>query len=486
MLRQIVGYVPSTVIPAAVSFVMIYVYTRLLTPAEYGSFSLVFSFILVAQTSLFFAIPMALTRFYPQALAQNRRETFLSACYTLFYGLSSLIVLSIGIVSLFVPVAHPGLWVLTTLVLIARAAVVVNQSVNRISFKMGRFNTIECAHAVLGLGLGTAFIFWLGASAEAIVLGLLVASLLCVSADVGLLLTPFRVGWAKIERATLVELIRFSLPLILVDITICLLTLSDRFLLETLAGAEALGLYTVAYNLVERPTALVCSAITTATFPATVQVLHDRGSLAGSFQAGTNASMLLTLVIPACVGLALTAPYMAAVMIGADFRPGVAALIPILCVVALFRVVSFHIIDHAFLLGGRTSLAIWAYGPAALANIALNIVLIPRYGMFGAAWAGLLCQGTAVIVGWGLSLRTFPIRLPLIDVVKIVAAGFPMAVLLNVVTFTSTLAGLFQAIVSGALVFAAASAALDVGGFRTAAWKRLPERVTASRRADVS
>jgi len=113
-------------------------------------------------------------------------------------------------------------------------------------------------------------------------------------------------------------------------------------------------------------------------------------------------------------------------------------------------------------------------------------VLIPRYGMFGAAWAGLLCQGTAVIVGWGLSLRTFPIRLPLIDVVKIVAAGFPMAVLLNVVTFTSTLAGLFQAIVSGALVFAAASAALDVGGFRTAAWKRLPERVTASRRADVS
>ncbi len=150
MLRQIVGYVPSTVIPAAVSFVMIYVYTRLLTPAKYGSFSLVFSFILVAQTSLFFAIPMALTRFYPQALAQDRRETFLSACYTLFYGLSSLMVLSIGSVSLFVPVAHPGLWVLTTLVLIARAAVVVNQSVNRISFKMGRFNTIECAHAVLG------------------------------------------------------------------------------------------------------------------------------------------------------------------------------------------------------------------------------------------------------------------------------------------------------------------------------------------------
>ena len=181
---------------------MIYVYTRLLTPAAYGSFSLVFSAILVIQTSLFFAIPMALTRYYPEAVSQDRREAFLSACYTLFYGLSFLLVLLIGAVSLFSTIHQPVLWGLSTLMLVLRSAVVLNQSVNRISFRMHRFNIIECAHAILGFGFGTAFIYWLGGSAEAVVLGFLLAALLCLCADIRLLLTPFRVGWKSIERAT--------------------------------------------------------------------------------------------------------------------------------------------------------------------------------------------------------------------------------------------------------------------------------------------
>lgn len=477
MFRHIVGYGPSTVVPAAVSFCMIYVYTRLLTPAAYGSFSLVFSAILVIQTSLFFAIPVALTRFYPEALSQDRREAFLSACYTLFYGLGFLLLLLIGSASVFANLHEPVLWALSALVLVARSAVVLNQSVNRISFQTRRFNVIECAHAILGFGFGTVFIYWLGGSAEAVILGLLLAALLCLLADVPLLLMPFRFGWKRIERATIVQLVKFSLPLIVVDITVCLLTLSDRFLLEALGGVASLGIYTVAYNLVERPTTLISTAITTATFPIAVQVLHDRGRSAGRRQAGTNAGILLALTIPACVGLALTAPYMAAVMIGEDFRSGVAALIPVLCAVALFRSMSLHIIDHAFLFAGRPSLALWAYGPAAAANIALNIVLIPRYGMFGAAWAGLVCQAGAVVIGWSLSRRAFPIALPIIDLVKIIAAVIPMALFLSHVTFALSWTGLLEAVVSGALVFAASAAVLNIGGIRVATLKYLPAAI---------
>ena len=476
MFRQIVGYVPSTVIPAVVSFLMIYVYTRLLTPAAYGSFSLVFSAIVVVQTSLFFAIPMALTRFYPEALAQDRQEGFLSACYSFFYGFSVLLVLMVGIVSVFIMPRDPVLWGLSVLVLLARSAVVLNQSVNRISFAVGRFTVIECTHAILGLGLGTLFIHWLGASAEAVVLGLLISALVCMAIDFHLLLTPFRFGWRKIERVTLATLVRFSLPLIVVDITVCLLTLSDRFLLNKLGGVEALGIYTVAYSLVERPITLICIAITTATFPIAVHVMHEKGRDAGGRQLGQNAAILLALAIPACVGLAFTAPQMAAVMVGADFRDGVAALIPILCVVALLRGCSIHIIDHAFQLAERTSLAIWAYGPAAAANIILNFVLIPRYGVFGAAWAGLACQAIAVVVGWGLSRRVFPITLPVIDIMKVIVAVCPMAVLLKQVAFSPTWAGLSQSVVSGALVFAVSAAVLNVGGVTVALLKRCASR----------
>jgi O-antigen/teichoic acid export membrane protein len=88
MVRQIASYVPATLVPAAVSFLLIYLYTRLLTPAEYGYFSLAFAVVQFAQTTLFFAIPITLTRYYPEAVAEDRAESFLSDCYMLFYALA--------------------------------------------------------------------------------------------------------------------------------------------------------------------------------------------------------------------------------------------------------------------------------------------------------------------------------------------------------------------------------------------------------------
>ena len=101
---------------------------------------------------------MALTRRYPEALSRDRRETVLSACYTPFYGLDFPLLMLIGVASLFVNAHQPALWGLSTLVLVARSAVVLNQSVNRISFQRRRFKIVECGHAVLGFGLGAIVI----------------------------------------------------------------------------------------------------------------------------------------------------------------------------------------------------------------------------------------------------------------------------------------------------------------------------------------
>lgn len=466
MFRQIIGYMPATVIPAATSFLMIYVYTRLLTPSEYGNFSLVFSAVLVVQTSLFFAIPVALTRFYPEAVDQERRDHFLVECYLLFYTLCVLVAGIIGVAVCFSHMHLAILWGLATLVLISRSAVALNQSVNRISSQTRRYNMIECAHAVLGFALGSLFIYLLGASAEAVLLGLLVAAMVCMLVDSASLSLPFRRSWKQIDRAAVTQLIKFSMPLIVVDITVCLLALSDRFLLEVLGGAGALGVYTVAYNLVERPTTLICTAITTATFPVAVQVLQDHGPGAGGRQIGINGTILLALIIPACVGLALISPYISAVMIGEQFRIGVTSVIPIMCFTALFRGISAHVIDHAFHLAGRTNLALWVYAPSAAANVFLNLLLIPRYGMFGAAWAGLACQALAVVIGWVIARQTFPVRWQAGEIAKIIVAVVPMALILSVLSFPRSWVGLSAAMSLGALVFSLTAALLDVGGAR--------------------
>jgi O-antigen/teichoic acid export membrane protein len=351
--------------------------------------------------------------------------------------------------------------------LLFRSLVQLNQAVNRSANLMGRFNIIECVHAALGLGFSLLALYTLGPGTEAIVIGLLVAAVLCSLADVSLLASPFRRVAGSLDKAEMMRLVAYAWPLVAVAATAVIMQNSDRFLLGSLAGPDVLGIFAVAYNLVERPTTLVCALISTATFPLVVQVLEHHGKEAARIQAGRNGIVLLLVTLPACVGLALTADYVAATLVGPAFRDGVAALLPILAFTALARGFRSHFIDHAFHLSGRPLLMLWTYGPATLANIGLNLYVIPRYGMFGAAWTAFACQSATVVVGWFLGTSLFPVWLPFGQVVRCILAVLPMAAALALVRFPLTWSGLFAAVTMGAALYITSAVVLNVGEIRT-------------------
>jgi O-antigen/teichoic acid export membrane protein len=477
--RQIIGYIPSNVIPAIVSVVMIYAYTRLLSPAAFGSYSYVFSAVLVLQTSLFYALPIAVMRFFPAAARDGRRDGLLKEAYLVFYGMC-VVVVAIGVcVSLFVPLPADyrlAAW-LAMPMLLFRSLVQLNQSVNRSSNLMRRYNTIEGAHAVLGFGLGLAALFVIGHGPEAIILGLMLAAIICSCVDISLLASPFRRNTGMLDKAELARLVDYAWPLVVVAATAVILQNSDRFLIGSLAGASVLGVFAVAYNLVERPTTLICSSISTATFPLVVQVLENEGHEAARLQAGRNGIALLLVALPACAGLALTADYIAASLVGPAFRSGVAALLPIMSFTALARGLRAHFIDHAFHLSGRPLLMMWTYGPATVANIALNLYVVPRYGMMGAAWTALVCQGFTIVGGWFLGTSLFPVWLPVGQVIACICAVIPMTVALTSIRFPLNWAGLFEAVATGAALYAVSVIALNVAEVRSILLSRLRKRL---------
>lgn len=467
MLRQIIGYIPSNVVPAVISFATIYLYTRILTPAAFGAYSLVFTIVLIAQTSFFNALPLAVLRFLPGADLAGRRDGYLKETYSVFYAIAVIVVAGFAAVSLMLGPNQSHLLHFAAPLLLVRSAVAVNQAINRASDRMWRYNVIECAHAILGLLFGLLFIFTIGRSTEAVLLGLMTSAGLCALADIGLMLAPFRRVAGPINWKNLFQLVNYTWPLVTVAITASLLQLSDRFIVGTLGSAAMLGIYAVAYSLVERPTSLISSSVTIATFSMAVRVLETDGRDAGRIQAGKNGAVLLAMVIPACVGLAMTSPNIAAVLVGPEFREGVAALIPIMCFTALCHGVRAHFVDHAFHLAGRPDLMLWTYAPAALANIIINLLMVPHYGMFAAAWAGLVCQVGAAIGGWFVGRRVFPLWLPLGQVFKVIAAAVPMVLALSLFQFPLTWLGLLMAVAVGAGVFGLGAVLLDAGGIRS-------------------
>ena len=480
MYRQIIGYIPANVIPALISVVMIYAYTRLLSPAAFGAFSYVFTGLLVLQTSLFYALPIAVMRFYPGAVRDDRAGGLLREAYLVFYLLSAMVIMACVCAGMFFQLVdnyRAAVWI-TLPLLLFRSLVQLNQAISRSANQMRHFNSIECVHAALGFALGLAAIYLVGPGAEAILLGMLVAAVFCSLLDVRLLVSSLCPSAGVLNHKELLRLVEYSWPLVAVAATAMILQNGDRFLLGSLAGAEVLGIYAVAYNLVERPTTLICLSISTATFPLVVQVLEHEGKEAARLQSGRNGIALLAVALPACLGLSLTADYIASSLVGPAFRSGVAALIPIMSFTALARGLRTHFVDHAFHLSGRPLLMLWTYVPATVLNIALNLYVVPRYGMYGAALTGLLCQVATLVGGWFLGTSLFPVWLPLGQVLRCVLAAVPMALGLMLIRFSPGWLGLFSAIGLGGLLYVVSAALLDVGQMRSLIMQKLRLRVS--------
>jgi O-antigen/teichoic acid export membrane protein len=467
--KQIVGYIPANLLPAVLSFVTIYVYTRVLTPSSFGAYTFVFSVALFVQACSYESILIAIWRFYPAAEVAGKEAAFLGDVSAVFYAVTLTIVVLYGIALWLIPlppvVANIAWMGLPLLVL--RAVVGVNQAVNRASNLMARYNWIECSHAILGLGLGLLFILVLGPTAGSVILGLLIAALLCALANLRQMAVSLPVRAGRVDRVGVMRLVDFTWPLMAAGTTASLLQLSDRFVVGGLGSAEMLGIFTAAYSLVERPMTLVSVSIAIATFPMAAQALEQDGREAGRLQAGKNGAVLLALSLPACVGLTFTSHYIAAVLVGPAFQTGVALLIPIMSFTALFRAFRSHFVDHAFHLAGRPHLMLWYLAPSAVANVLLNLMLVPRYGMVGAAWSALICQAGATVVSWLIGWQVFPLWLPPGLVVRVVAAVMAMAVVLWIVQFPLTWLGLIGALALGMAVYGLASVLLDVGGIRS-------------------
>ena len=105
-----------------------------------------------------------------------------------------------------------------------------------------------------------------------------------------------------------------------------------------------------------------------------------------------------------------------------------------------------------------------ATGLAAAASLAANWVLIPRYGVLGAAWANAIAYATLAAVTVGFSLHLYPIRYEYGRLLRIAAAG-AVAYLIPVVLLPHVRLPLVGIVMNGVTVVIGYGIALFATGF---------------------
>lgn len=230
----------------------------------------------------------------------------------------------------------------------------------------------------------------------------------------------------------------------------------DSILLGSLGKITDTGWYNLASRIVGIllvPTGLLSLVIfpafasTASQVDATFRKRWDRWSV-GMMALGTYL---------ACVVFA-TADPLVRLVFGPAFAPtGDALRILLIAVVMIFVYTpSFQ----AMIVFDRQRTLFWSLLLGAAVNIALNVALIPRYGLYGAAWATVATHAVLLCELLVLAHACTPVR-PINGVVAAGLASAAVSAMLAYAAMSVTRTNLWLAVPLGSAVFAASLIGLD-------------------------
>ena len=200
------------------------------------------------------------------------------------------------------------------------------------------------------------------------------------------------------------NLLSFGLPLVSNLVAIWFLQLSDRYLLSRFGSLSQTASYTVAYSLGGMLGVVVLSPFSLA-WPITMFAVAKREDAVDIFRHLFRwYSIVLLFATFGLLLISISALYML-------FPPSyyaAEAVIPIVAVsIMFFGMYSFITIGIS--IRRKTWFAVILTTVAALANVGLNMVLIPRYGSIGAAVSTLIAYVLLASSAYIVNQRLYPI-----------------------------------------------------------------------------
>jgi O-antigen/teichoic acid export membrane protein len=391
------------------SLITVPVYTRLFDPAEYGTLSIV-----LTLNGLFMAVVIlggdsAYARFFFAARTRDEQQQVTStwigflAAWSLF---AALVVLPFAPQIAAWALGGDANVLLIAVPLLSVPIVVVNRmcaQVLRNEFRAAAFTWLNIASVALSIGVGLVAAVGLGLGLLGILVGALGAEALLLPIRLWVARGMFR---ATFSRQVLRRLLAFGVPLVPISLAYWVFLVSDRLLLGRLSSLEQAGLYSVAASLVG-VTSVAVAALGQAWTPHAVRLFEDEPHRAPSL-----FGRMLTYVLAGfgflCIGISTLAPELLDILTGAGFEAAAVAVPPL--ALGMVAYASTHVTAAGITLRLRTQyLAIHAWLAAAV-NLALNLVLIPGFGMLGAAWATMVAYSVLTVAYLVTSQRLWPVR----------------------------------------------------------------------------
>jgi O-antigen/teichoic acid export membrane protein len=417
LLRQASQYLAGRAGLMLLGFLSFPVLTRILPVAQYGELALLLKIGVLWTVLSKCGLQNAALRFFPEQ-SKTSKNGKLSCASTLVLesALCSFAMVFLGLALVKLHIVELGAQVATIVPLLLTLVAIrsIQPTLSGLLRAEGRtwlFNICELSGRALGIGLSLAGLCLIAIDLHYYVAGLVLAEGSVVVA----VLVWFRLnGLLSVRSFNSTFAINawcFSAPLIAYELTSVVLDSGDRILIGHYLGLRELGLYSAAYSIATYAEEALMTPVNLALFPNYMRIWVEQGEEATSRFLSQALELFLMAAAAVLLLVYVTSSDLIAILASRKFSAA-HTLLPVL--VGGLLVYALHIFFNAPLLIHKQSIVLTGVTTGCcIANIAMNIVLLPRLGIMGAAVATLFSY-VMLVVGLALvSRRYLRISLPI-------------------------------------------------------------------------
>lgn len=416
------AYSASSVFSKLVAVALLPVYTALLDPAEYGKAEILFGSVVAASIVVRFGVIEALLRFYylpKESGAAVIRTGFGFLFWATTAGALLLLPFADPIAEALksdpglVRISIGGLWTLTIYEYLV--------SIFRLDERAREYFFFTFANVLAAIPLTLILIAGADLGAEGLLLGAYASGVPFV------LWLGFserrRLGLIP-DRGLLRRMLRFGLPTMPAELSLYALILVDRIVIVRYLTVTEVGLYALAFKF-SQAIQIFVRGFQLAWPPIAYSIEDDEEAKRVYAVVLTAFTALAAFIV---VGMWLESRWIVRILAADDFF-GAYEVIGLLALgAALYGVYLALLVVIGRV--GRTEFNFPATAAALAANLGLNLVLVPEYGIVGSGLALVASYGIALVLMFVFTRRLFPVpwqwgRLALIvlSAAAVIAAG---------------------------------------------------------------
>lgn len=410
IVRDSTVYAVGRIALSALDLLLLPLYTRVLTPDEFGLVALAASVMAVVTLVFPFGFTAALGRFYFDHEEGGRDQrsvvgTLVSAIAIM--GFLVAVVLSLigpGIGAGFLDDFSQRFFLIIVWTAFLGIFPALWLQLLQLQRRPRSYVAFALAHAVVRGGLTLLFVWSLARGpvgwGEAYFITSAAACLVSIALGRRQILLVIRPD-------VLSDAARYALPVLLHQIAGWITTNANRFILNQLVTLRAVGVFQVAFGLGQVMSLIVTSFnfAYAPRFMAMATLDEEKASI----EFGAMATSYLAGIVGIALVVSLFSEEVVAIVAGVSYGEA-ASLVPIVLAMFVLQGVYYLLANPVYYSKVLTRALPAITVAGALVNVFANYALIPQLGILGAAWAGLATNVFVVVGTYILARRALNIR----------------------------------------------------------------------------